>query len=208
MNEFDYDVKQKKDIARSAAHRVCGSKSTKCDLPSDHLTAAQKRALNGPVESVNLKEPMDWASFKALPESLQVEYIRYLKSEYQANDVMIGKMFGVSDATVNLKRNQLGVKSFGRGHQPSKAVRAAWAEFIAPITDEPEPTETAAEEVQPEQAAATETPVEAPAVKQTLLQFSADFTDIRSWEELYAMLKQFPAPGAGSRIHIGVMTGG
>ena len=68
MNDFDYEVKQKKDIARSAAHRVCGSKSTKCDLPSDHLTAAQKRALSGPVESYNLSGPMSWAEFKRMPE--------------------------------------------------------------------------------------------------------------------------------------------
>lgn len=207
MNDFDYEVKQKKDIARSAAHRVCGSKSSKCDLPSDHLTEAQKRALNGPVESVNLKEPMNWAAFKALPESLQAEYIRYLKAEYQASDAMMGKMFGVSDASVNIKRNQLGVPSSGKGQQPTKAVKAAWAEFIGDTAVTPEQTETAAEEPTP---TAVELVVpESNAVRITPLQsFNAEFRDIRSWEEFYALIKPFPAPRPGSTISIRVFLGG
>ena len=202
MNDFDYEVKQKKDIARSAAHRVCGSKSSKCDLPSDHLTAAQKRALNGPVESVNLTEPMDWTTFKTLPETLQVEYMKFLRAEYQASDAMMGKMFGVSDATVNLRRNALGVKSAGKGYQPTRAIKQRWREFIEP-TVETEETETAAEEPTPVPQEAPE----APAAKPVLSQFSVDFVDIRSWEELYAVLKQFPAPKAGSSIHVGVFAG-
>ena len=49
MNDFDFDVLQKKRIARGAYHRKNGSKSKRCTLPSDYLTAAEKRKLNGEV---------------------------------------------------------------------------------------------------------------------------------------------------------------
>ena len=75
MHDFDYDAMQKKRIARGASHMKCGSKSKKCTLPSDYLTAAQKRRLNGPVSTYKLDEPMNWESFKAMPEDLQKKYI-------------------------------------------------------------------------------------------------------------------------------------
>jgi hypothetical protein len=37
-----------------------------------------------------------------------------------------------------------------------------------------------------------------------LRQFSVGLHDIRTWEELYAALKQFPAPGEGARIAVSV----
>jgi hypothetical protein len=198
VNDFEYDVKQKKDIARSAAHRVCGSKSTKCGLPSDHLTAAQKQALNGPVVSVNLKSPMTWRSFKALPDHLQREYICYMKDTYGTSDRMLGDMFGVSEASVNIVRNRLGIASFGKGYMPTKATKLAWAEFIAPKT-----TETAAEtETTTEDIADAE--IELPTPCDPLRQFSVNFRDVRSWEELYAVIKQFPAPWEGACITVSI----
>jgi hypothetical protein len=198
VNDFEYDVKQKKDIARSAAHRVCGSKSTKCGLPSDHLTATQKQALNGPVVSVNLKSPMTWRSFKALPDHLQREYICYMKDTYGTSDRMLGDMFGVSEASVNIVRNRLGIASFGKGYMPTKATKLAWAEFIAPKT-----TETAAEtDTTTEDVADAE--IEPPTPCDPLRQFSVGFHDIRTWEELYAALKQFPAPGKDAHIAVSI----
>ena len=83
MNDFDYDVMQKKRIARGASRMKRGSKSKKCTLPSDYLTAAQKRRLNGPVSTYKLDEPMSLESFKAMPEDLQKQYME-LRSEYIA----------------------------------------------------------------------------------------------------------------------------
>lgn len=72
MNDFDFENMQKKRIAQGARHRVCGSKSKKCSLPSDLLTAAQKRKLNGPVESYDMGRPMSWDRFTVMPRDLQV----------------------------------------------------------------------------------------------------------------------------------------
>ena len=63
MHDFDYDAMQKKRIARGAMHMKRGSKSKKCSLPHDGLTAAQLRRLNGPVSTYKMDEPMDWEGF-------------------------------------------------------------------------------------------------------------------------------------------------
>lgn len=130
MNDFDYDAMQKKRIARGAAHMKRKRKG--CSLPSDNLTAAQKRRLNGPVSTYKLDEPMSWESFKAMPEDLQKQYILNLQNTYQANDKMIGKMFGKSDVTVGEYRKKLGINSIGipKISHDEKTVRdAKWTAF-------------------------------------------------------------------------------
>lgn len=130
MHDFDYDAMQKKRIARGASHMKHGSK--KCTLPSDYLTAAQKRRLNGPVSTYKLDEPMSWESFKAMPEDLQKKYILNLQETYQANDKMVGKMFGKSDVTVGEYRKKLGLNPIGKSRmtRDEVAVRdAKWDAF-------------------------------------------------------------------------------
>ena len=132
MHDFDYDAMQKKRIARGASHMKRGSKSKKCTLPSDYLTAAQKRRLNGPVSTYKLDEPMNWESFKAMPEDLQKKYILNLQETYQANDKMIAKLFGKSDVTVGEHRKRLGLNPIGKSRmtRDEVAVRdAKWDAF-------------------------------------------------------------------------------
>ena len=132
MHDFDYDAMQKKRIARGASYMKRGSKSKKCTLPSDYLTAAQKRRLNGPVSTYKLDEPMSWESFKAMPEDLQKQYILNLQNTYQANDKMVGKMFEKSDVTVGEYRKNLGLNPIGKSRmtRDEVAVRdAKWDAF-------------------------------------------------------------------------------
>ena len=132
MHDFDYDAMQKKRIARGASHMKCGSKSKKCTLLSDYLTAAQKRRLNGPVSTYKLDEPMSWESFKAMPEDLQKKYILRLQENYGANDEMIGKMFKKSDTIALRLRNTLNIKPLGncKLNRKEKAIRdAKWDTF-------------------------------------------------------------------------------
>ena len=130
MHDFDYDAMQKKRIARGASHMKRGSK--KCTLPSDYLTAAQKRRLNGPVSTYKLDEPMSWESFKAMPEDLRKKYILNLQETYQANNDMLGKMFGVTGVSVCKMRHALGIKAMGQSKmtRDEVAVRdAKWDAF-------------------------------------------------------------------------------
>ena len=132
MHDFDYDVMQKKRIACGASHMKRGSKSKKCTLPSDYLTAAQKRRLNGPVSTYKLDEPMSWESFKAMPKDLQKKYILGLQENYGTNDEMIGKMFKKSDTIALRLRNTLNIKPLGKCklNRKEKEIRdAKWDAF-------------------------------------------------------------------------------
>lgn len=131
MHDFDYDAMQKKRIARGAAHMKRGSKSKKCTLLSDYLTAAQKRRLNGPVSTYKLDEPMNWESFKAMPEDLQKEYILNLQETYQANNDMLGKMFGVTGASVCKMRHALGIGAMGQSKMTRDEVTVRDAKWDA-----------------------------------------------------------------------------
>lgn len=136
MHDFDYDAMQKKRIARGAAHMKRGSKSKKCTLPSDYLTAAQKRRLNGPVNTYKLDEPMDWESFKAMPEDLQKKYILNLQETYQATDIMLGKMFKKADVTIGDIRRKLGVNPIGKrmmNHDELIIRDAKWDAFCSGV---------------------------------------------------------------------------
>lgn len=130
MHDFDYDAMQKKRIARGASHMKHNRKG--CSLPSDYLTAAQKRRLNGPVSTYKLDEPMSWESFKAMPEDLQKKYILNLQETYQANNDMLGKMFGVTGVSVCKMRHMLGIGAMGQSKmtRDEVAVRdAKWDAF-------------------------------------------------------------------------------
>ena len=130
MHDFDYDAMQKKRIARGASHMKHNRKG--CSLPSDYLTTAQKRRLNGPVSTYKLDEPMSWESFKAMPEDLQKKYILNLQETYQANNDMLGKMFGVTGVSVCRMRNALGIKAMGQSkmtHDEVAVRDAKWDAF-------------------------------------------------------------------------------
>ena len=132
MNDFDFDAMQKKRIAQGARHKKNGSKSHGCTLPSDLLTEAQKRKLNGPVVTLKLDEPMTWKDFKGLPEDKQRLYLERLKELYQPSCSMLGQMFGVTLASVSRRLGQLGVApAYSRtsGIRPSETDRAKWDAF-------------------------------------------------------------------------------
>ena len=131
MHDFDYDAMQKKRIARGAAHMKRGSMSKKCTLPSDYLTDAQKRRLNGPVSTYKLDEPMNWESFKAMPEDLQKKYILNLQETYQANNDMLGKMFGVTGVSVCKMRHALGIGAMGQSKMTRDEVTVRDAKWDA-----------------------------------------------------------------------------
>lgn len=129
MHDFDYDAMQKKRIARGASHMKHNRKG--CSLPSDYLTAAQKRRLNGPVSTYKLDEPMSWESFKAMPEDLQKKYILNLQETYQANNDMLGKMFGVTGVSVCKMRHALGIGAMGQSKMTRDEVTVRDAKWDA-----------------------------------------------------------------------------
>lgn len=131
MNDFDFENMQKKRIAQGARHRVCGSKSKKCSLPSDMLTPAQKRKLNGPVERYDMGKPIPWDRFTVMPKDLQVSYLEGLHKNYGIGENRLAELFGVSIGTI---RRYLSAKDL-RGRMgfhavPTNAQKSAWERFL------------------------------------------------------------------------------
>lgn len=112
MNDFDYDIVQKKRVARGAFAHV-NRKRGKCRLPSDYLTAAQKKEMNGAVKTYNITRPMPLDEFKGMPDDLKREYFRNMQSCGGAATYLAEEM-GVCAATIRESTEKLGVP-FVRG---------------------------------------------------------------------------------------------
>lgn len=144
MNEFDFDVMQKKRLSASARHKVNGSKSRKCGLPSDHMTPAQIKKLNGPCESYDLGKPMTWDDFKAMPIDLRQQYLDGLHSRFRVGAQTISvDLFGLSTSALgfHIKRNNM--RSIAcKGERGGAKDRAAWESWLNPVVDAPVIEET------------------------------------------------------------------
>lgn len=132
--------RDRKTTARSASHKKGGSKSKKCTLPSDHLTEAQKRKLNGKPESINLNRPTTYTDLKAISPTLQFLYLDHLVHEFGARQQDIFSMLGVSSVTgYKLFRSLPGKLIFkGKPRKPDPR----WLEFMqgelpAPAPEDP-----------------------------------------------------------------------
>ena len=198
MNDFDYDALQKKRVACGAKHRVRAKRG--CRLPSDSLTAAQKRRLNGEVKTYNMNAPMAWAEFKEMPDDLKVTYLNHLADEYQANQKMIAGMFGVTPVTVHKICRALGVAAKNahiRGSGIAVDRDSRWAEFLnngIPAAEpgvEEAPVEKAAEGIancdKQDLIAALETPA-----KPVMKSLRVEFEDVHNWVDLYTRVMGLP----------------
>ena len=150
MKDFDYDVKQKKDIARSAGKKVNGAKSRRCSLPHDGLNSKQLEALNGPVKSYNLSKPMTWAELKAMPAELQKEYLRKLGVRFNPTSYALAEMLGTTHTTVGRLLRELGL-SRPKGQRMTEGDKKAWEFFLAD-GEQPEAEEQAPEIEKPQPA--------------------------------------------------------
>lgn len=131
MSDFEYDCLQKKRIANQAKYRKRGSKSKKCNLPSDRLTNKQWKDKCGLVITYSLNKPMIWDDFKQMPAYVQAEYITNLQKKFGVTAVDLGSMFGVRALTVrkHADANNLGIE-FPRGHAMNATRKAEWAKFL------------------------------------------------------------------------------
>lgn len=112
VNDFDYDIVQKKRVARGAYAHV-NRKRGKCRLPSDYLTAAQRKEMNGAVKTYNITRPMPLEEFKGVPDDLKREYLRNMQS-YGAAATYLADEMGCCGATIREYGEKLGVP-FARG---------------------------------------------------------------------------------------------
>lgn len=98
-------------------------------LPSDNLTAKEKRALNSEVTKYNMNVPVAWADFKKWPQDLACEYIRRLEEAYHVRTDDIAGMMGIGTWTLQQHRHKLGCPAAAGGKR-KPVDRAGWAAFI------------------------------------------------------------------------------
>lgn len=111
-NPFYDDVKERNSMKSGSFHKVNGSKSKKCTLPSDNLTPAQKRKLNGPVVSWNVKAPMSWTEFKHMPATLQKEHLAFVQAEFHTPyTVLAEEYFCITRSALSVYASSKGIKS-------------------------------------------------------------------------------------------------
>lgn len=101
MDDAEYiykqDVKEKAITARSS-HKYGSSRRRRCGLSSDNLTRKEWERMNGPVHTLKPDEALSWDRFRALPRSLQQDYIKHILSKFKVGPAALGRMFGVSEA--------------------------------------------------------------------------------------------------------------
>ena len=98
---FRKDIAEKKKTATGAYHKVKGSKSKKCNFPSDYLTKKEKMKMNSEVKSWNLNEFYTWNDFKQMPKDLQIEYLQNLTNKYKVGSGAIEKsLFQIGRGTL------------------------------------------------------------------------------------------------------------
>ena len=155
MNDFDYEVMQRKRLVNQSRGTIKGKKKKfSVNMPSDYMTKRERASMNGDLrvltnEGENPNIPLPWNVFKQMSDNAQKGYIEGLQTKYGANLRVISEMFGVTGLTVSKKCKELGY-TVPRG---LKLREQAWDEFIAgPVQDEtveePKEQETVQEPVQ------------------------------------------------------------
>lgn len=90
MTDFDYDVMQKKRLARNQFHNA-KYKRGGCHLPHEDLTPAQMKRRNGPMVTYSMNQPMSWNDFKSMPRDLQQQYLDGLHARFGVGPSDIAK---------------------------------------------------------------------------------------------------------------------
>ena len=194
MNDFDYDCLQKKRIAKCAKNHV-NARRGRCKLPHEYLSAKERNALNGEVKTYNLRVPLTIAQFTDLPRDLKQEYLTWLQQTFHANDTMLAELWNTSTWSAGVYRKAAGVTSLGRGSKsfPTQEQREAWNAWLHEEEQPEKPIEDPMKDVEP--AVYQAAPATAWAdLKATVHAFRVSFNYVHSWEELYALIKQFPFP--------------
>ena len=131
MNDAAYvysqEVRERKRNSYGARNRKCGSKSKSCKLPTDYLSASQKRKLNGGVTVYQLKKPMSYEEFKKMPGDLQIQYLKFCV-EMGGRKKDIAEMFGISTNTFDsyMYQKHKGEMTFKKGKNTASMQWLDW----------------------------------------------------------------------------------
>ena len=90
---FD-DLKTKNAVAKSARIKVGGK--SRYMMPSDYLSAIEKKKLNGEITVYEMKKPISWKKFKSYPKDIQRDYLQWFVDEFGISRGALAPMLGVT----------------------------------------------------------------------------------------------------------------
>lgn len=191
MDDFTYDCLQKKRIAQSAKKRVGLRKG--CILPSDYLTPAQKKKLNGDVISVNLNKPISYKYFKVLSEDMQTMYYNHLVDEFGVLQADIAKMFGVTNNSLCSYLSKRGISVHKQTNTKAdqlrrKANEEKWQLFLA---GKYQPNKES-EEIDISDGSESDEKDPDSSFGKKLTSYRLEFTDATNWMDILRTLSQMP----------------
>lgn len=89
------EAREHKANGRAVYSRANRGGSKSCRLPSDNLSKAQIKKMNGDVITLQMNKPIGWKEFKKYSTDLQREYLENLVKNYGARQADIANMFGL-----------------------------------------------------------------------------------------------------------------
>lgn len=139
VNDFEYEVMQRKRLAHQASHRKRGSKSKKCPMSTDYMTKKQWIERCGDVMTYQLGKPMSWNDFKKMPVHIQKEYLLDMIKRYSATASDLARMFGITATTItkHCGSSDIGI-SFTPGKRMPKEKRTEFEKLLSGNSEEVE----------------------------------------------------------------------
>lgn len=144
IDDFNYDCMEKKRIASGSKHMKRGSKSKKCTLPSDLLTAAQIKKKNGKVINMDMAKPTSLRNFKTWPTDIQKEYLTRYINEFGCTIADLAQIFGCSYSAFrkHLTDIEFDTSVFAVGKRMSKENRFRFRQWLSTYYPEFQSKET------------------------------------------------------------------
>ena len=130
---FRQTSKERKN-PRGVWAKKSGSRSKRCSLPSDNLTAKQRRELNGAVETINTMKILSYDEWKVLSKSMKELYLEALFDQHNARVHDVAEMWGRSEESLRNSMRWYGI-DLGKFVKKSRAYRKrsadeSWLAFL------------------------------------------------------------------------------
>ena len=107
-----------------------------------HPIAGKKKIEPAEVATMNLNEPMDYAEFKKLPNTMKKKCLEHLFETYDCTTGAVAEMFGTSKHTMFETTKKLGIKkSKNKGRGKNDAAFREWVGKCRAVAREKERVE-------------------------------------------------------------------
>ena len=186
MNDETYTLvqtnKERKTLARNAKYRKIGSRTKYVSLPSDTLTAAERRRLNGAVMTYDMNAPHAYCELKYWPDDIAREYLLKIINEYHPTSKALDDMLACSHATTWRFMKNLGIQHSNRKHADLNDV-LRFDDFcdpspVRPVIAEPDPI--------------PETPTIAPPIRKPITYDSISLSFTGTADDLITLIQTGP----------------